>query len=159
MNCWKWCLGLLCTWGSAVLSLLLLSDHFLPQRPSDNFLYPISTVLHPSFLQHSSSTCWEAVVSRQYQEEKQRISLLFCIRCRHFGDVQFITYLWSLFPLSGCSVLCLLIPNVSWFPPVPVVSSDFITLCFHSPVPACGPFCCNVSSKCCGMMSEKPHPW
>lgn len=137
MNCWKWCLRLLYSWGSAVHSLLLLlSDHFLPQRPFDSSPSPIPQSCFPAFLSTVVVLAWEAVVSQQYQEAKQRISLLSCIGCHCLGDILFITHLWCLFPLSGCSALHWLIPNVSWFPPDPValISSGFGTCCFPSPV-------------------------
>lgn len=99
---------------------------FLPPSPQSCF---------PVFASRFVELAWAAVVSQHYQEDKQRPSLFSYTWCQ-FGDILFITHLWCLFSLSGCSALCSLIPNVSWLPPVPVplISSGFSTCCFSSPV-------------------------
>lgn len=104
--------------------------------PLTVLLPPSPRSCFPAFPSTVVVLAWEAVVSQQYQEDKQRISLLSCIGCCCFGDILFITHLWCLFLFSGCSALRWLIPNVSWFPPAPValISSGFGTCCFPFPV-------------------------
>lgn len=152
MNCWKWCLGPLHSWGSAMLSLLLLlPDHFLPQSPFDSSPSPMP--FFPAFLSTVVALAWGAVVSQQNQEDMQRISLLSCTGCCCFGDILFITHLWCLFPLSGCSALSWLIPNVSFNP----CCSHLLRLWYMLFPFSCGPYCCNVTPKYCVTLPERSH--
>lgn len=121
--------GLLCFQYYCCEAISYLKDPltvFLPPPP-----YPCFPVFPSRFVE----LAWEAVESQHYQEDKQRPNIFSCTWC-WFGDILFITHLWCLFSLSGCSALCSLIPNVSRFPPAPValISSGFSTCCFSFPV-------------------------
>lgn len=123
MNCWKWCLELLHSWGSATLSLLLLlPEHFLPQRPFDSSLSPISTVLLPNFLQqlwYVLDSSHITVISRRQTGNKFTFLhwvLLFWWHPIHYAFVVFI---------SPLRVQCSVLINPKCF----LVSSS--PCCFH----------------------------
>lgn len=155
MNCWKWCLGLLYGWGSAMHSLLLLlSDHFLPQRPSDSSPSPIPTVLLPSSPQCSCSTCLGSThistISRRQAENVYFPAL---------GAVVWMTSYSSVVFISPLGVQCFALINPKCF----LVSSrpcyfHLLGLQYMLFPFSCGPFCCNVTPKYCGMMPERSHP-
>lgn len=156
MNCWKLCSGLLYSWGSAVLPVLLLWGHFLPQRPFDSFPSPIPTVSLPSFPQQSCRTCLGSscitALSRRQAENRFIFLQLVLVWWHpiHYTSGVFI------FPLR---VQCFVFIN----PKCSLVSSSshcshLLRLQYMLFLFSCGPFSCNVTPKYCGTVPERPYP-
>lgn len=155
MNCWKSCSGLLYSLGSAVLSVLLLWGHFLPQRPFDSFPSPILTVLLPSFPQWICRTCLGSRCITAFSRRQAEIKFIFlCLVLVWWHPIHYTSVVF-IFPLRmECFVFinpkCFLVSSI----PVALLLRLQCMLFLFS----CGPLCYNVMPKYCGTMPERLYP-
>lgn len=151
MNCWKSCSGLLYSLGSAVLSVLLLWGHFLPQRPFDSFPSPILTVLLPSFPQWICRTCLGSRCITAFSRRQAEIKFIFlCLVLVWWHPIHYTSVVF-IFPLRmECFVFinpkCFLVSSI----PVALLLRLQCMLVLFS----CGPLCYNVIPKYCGTMPD-----
>lgn len=125
--------------------IIIIVRPFLTSKTLGQFSFPhprgLASQLPPAQLQYLF-----AVVLQQYQEDKQRVTLLSCTGCCYWGDIPFTKHLWYLFPIS---VQCFAL--IFWLPPDPValISSGFGTCCFHSSVaPSAAMSPANTAGQC-----------